>query len=148
MTLDIRIELARLAYGEQILRCTNRGPDEVQGLLTLDGEEEKALKWMAFAVAKREGNADHIRGLLAYLVSHHLGRSDRKKRKSLVAEIDKGTIKLKDLTFEQLSGTQLRWEQIFKLVGHEFNPTRERELIKQIYDRLAREAEISQGGKP
>lgn len=136
MRLDNRIELARLAYGEQILRCTNRTPDEVEALLTLDGELEKAFKWMAFALAKREGHADHVQGLLAYLVSHHLGKLDRAKRRRLITKIERGEIKLQDLTFEQLSGTRLRWVQIFQLVGHEFNPTREKEQVKHIYQRL------------
>lgn len=136
MRLDNRIELARLAYGEQVLRCTNRAPAEVEALLTLDGELEKAFKWMAFALAKREGHADHVRGLLAYLVSHHLGKLDRAKRRRLVTKIERGEIELQDLTFEQLAGTRLRWVQIFQLVGHEFNPTREKEQVKRIYQRL------------
>jgi hypothetical protein len=139
MILDTRIELARLAYGEQILRCVNREPEEVQGLLTLDGAVKQAMKWMALAIAKREGKADHIRGLLAYQASHQLGRLDRRKRQLLVTQIGRGEVKLRDLTFERLAGTRLRWEQIFQLVGHEFNPTREKELVIRIYDRLIEE---------
>jgi len=139
--LRARAELARLAYGEQIIRCTERDPEEMEGLLALDGEVEKARWWRAFAVAKREGNPDHIRGLLAYLVSHHLGQLDRNKQKDLIRRIEKGKVSLKDLTFEELAGTYLRWKHIFKLVGKEFNPTREKEFVRQIYERLRREEE-------
>jgi len=139
--LRAQMELARLAYGEQIIRCTNRDPEEVEGLLMLDGEVEKARWWRAFAVAKREGHADYIRGLLAYLISHHAAELDRAKQRRLIALIEEGKVHLKDLSYEKLVGTHLRWRHIFKLVGKEFNPTREKEHVKRIYERLKREEE-------
>jgi hypothetical protein len=141
LDLRARAELARLAYGEQIIRCTERDPEEMEGLLAMDGEVEKARWWRAFAVAKREGNADYIRGLLAYLISHNLGQLDRKKQKHLIRRIEQGKVNMKDLTCEELAGTCLRWKHIFKLVGKEFNPTREKEFVKGIYERLRREEE-------
>jgi hypothetical protein len=135
------MELARLAYGEQIIRCTNRAPEEVEGFLMLDGEVEKARWWRAFAVAKREGHANYIRGLLVYLISNNLGELDRAKQRRLVERIEKGQVKLKDLTIEMIAGTKLRWKHIFQLVGKEFNPTREKEFVKRIYERLRREEE-------
>jgi hypothetical protein len=113
----------------------------MEGLLTRDGEVEKARWWRAFAVAKREGHADYIRGLLAYLISHHIGQLDRKKQKRLIQRIEQGKVNLRDLTYEELAGTHLRWKHIFKLVGKEFNPTREKEFVKHIYERLRREEE-------
>ena len=139
--LAARMELARLAYGEQIIRCTNRAPEEVEGFLMLDGEVEKARWWRAFAVAKREGHADYIRGLLVYLISNNLGEFDRAKQRRLIERIEKGQIKLRDLTIEMIAGTKLRWKHIFQLVGKEFNPTREKEFVKRIYERLKREEE-------
>ncbi|GEM_PF-686446 len=136
-----RIEQARIAYGEQILQCTNRSPEEMEGFLMLDGEVEKARMWRAFAVAKREGNPDYVRGLLAYLLSHQLGRPDRRKREALVRAIEEGRVRLQDLTVEQLAGTRLKWTHIFRLVGKEFNPTREKAFIRRIYERLQREEE-------
>ncbi len=141
LDLRSRIELARLAYGEQIIQCTNRDPEEVEGLLMLDGEVEKARWWRAFAVAKREGHSDYIRGLLAYMISHHLGELDRQKQRDLMKRIERGEVHLKDLTLEQLAGTRLRWKHIFQLVGKELNPTREKEFVKQIYERLKQEEE-------
>lgn len=139
--LQARIELARLAYGEQIIRCTDRDPQEMEGFLMLDGEVEKARWWRAFAVAKREGRRDYVRGLLAYLVSNNFGESDRKKGKRLAARIENGEVGLRTLTIEELAGTRLKWKHIFRLVGREFNPTREKEFIRRIYERLKREEE-------
>lgn len=136
-----RIEQARIAYGEQIIQCTNRAPEEVEGFLMLDGEIEKARMWRAFAVAKREGNPDYIRGLLVYLLSHQLGKPDPRKRDALVHEIEQGRVRLQDLTVERLAGTRLKWDHIFRLVGREFNPTREKEFVKRIYERLTQEEE-------
>ena len=120
--LKARAELARLAYGEQIIRCTNREPEDMEGFLMLDGEVEMARWWRAFAVAKREGHADYIRGLVAYLISNHVGDHDRKKQKQLISQIRSGEVKFEDLTTEILMGTKLRWRHIFVLVGKEFNP--------------------------
>lgn len=139
--LQARIELARLAYGEQIIRCTDRDPQEMEGFLMLDGEIEKARWWRAFAVAKREGRRDYVRGLLVYLVSNNIGDPDRKKQKQLIQRIENGDVSLRNLTIEGLSGTRLKWKHIFRLVGREFNPTREKEFIKRIYERLKREEE-------
>ncbi len=136
-----RIEQARIAYGEQIIQCTNRAPEEMEGFLMLDGQIEKARMWRAFAVAKREGNPDYIRGLLVYLMSHQLGPPDRRKRDALVREIEQGRVRLQDLTAERLAGTRLKWDHVFRLVGREFNPTREKEFVRRIYERLTREEE-------
>ncbi len=143
LQLKARAELARLAYGEQILQCTNRDPDEMVGFLMLDGEVEKARLWRAVAVAKREGSADYIRGMVAYMISHEVGERNRQKQQDLMRRIERGEVHLKDLTFEQLAGTRLRWKHIFQLVGKEFNPTREKQLIKEIYERLKKEEELS-----
>ncbi len=139
--LRARIELARLAYGEQIIRCTDRDPKEMEGFLMLDGEIEKARWWRAFAAAKREGRRDYVRGLLSYLISNNLGNPDRRKQKRLIQKIEDGDVSLRSLTIEELSGTRLKWKHIFRLVGQEFNPTREKEFIKRIYERLKREEE-------
>jgi hypothetical protein len=139
--LKARAELARLAYGEQILQCTNRDPEDMAGLLMLDGEVEKARLWRAFARAKREGSVDYIRGMVAYMFSHELAERDRKKQQDLIRQIERGEVHLKDLTFERLAGTHLRWKHIFRLVGREFNPTREKALVKEIYERLKKEEE-------
>lgn len=141
LDLKTRMELARLAYGEQIIQCTNRDPETIEGFLMLDGEIEKARWWRAFAVAKREGHSDYIRGLLAYLISHHLGPFDRGKQRRLTRRIKEGGIHLKDLTCEELSGTRLKWRHIFTLVGKEFNPTREKAFVQRIYDRLRSQEE-------
>lgn len=139
--LKARAELARLAYGEQIIRCTNREPEEMEGFLMLDGEIEKARWWRAFAVAKREGHADYIRGLVTYVMSNFVDEVDKKKQKLLVDQIKRGEVKFEDLTIEILRGTRLRWRHIFLLVGKEFNPTREREFVKDIYMRMRAEEE-------
>lgn len=141
--LKAKAELARLAYGEQILQCTNRDPEDMVGFLMLDGEVEKARLWRAFAIAKREGSTEYIRGMVAYMISHEVGERHRRKQKELIEHIERGEVHLKDLTFERLAGTHLRWRHIFQLVGKEFNPTREKEFIKQIYERLKKEEELS-----
>jgi hypothetical protein len=43
---------------------------------------------------------------------------------------------MRDLTIERLAGTRLSWEHIFRLVGRQFNPTREKEKIKELYTQL------------
>jgi hypothetical protein len=140
--LKARAELARLAYGEQILQCTNRDAEDVAGFLMLDGNVDKARLWRAFAIAKREGKADHIRGMVAYMISHEAGNQDRQKQKELIRQIEQGEVHLKDLSFEKLAGTHLRWRHIFQLVGKEFNPTREKEFVRAIYERLRRNEEF------
>lgn len=139
--LSTQMDLARLAYGEQIIRCTNRPPEDVDGFLMLDGEVEKARWWRAFAVAKREGNRDYVRGLLAYLMSHHLDERDATKQQHLMERIRNDGIGLSDLTLEMLAGTALTWQDVFRLVGTEFNPTREKALVQAIYQRLTAEEE-------
>lgn len=113
----------------------------MEGFLMLDGEVEKSRWWRAFATAKREGHRDYIRGLLVYLVSHHVGECDPLKQNDLTERITRGKIALSDLTIEMLAGTRLKWVHVFQLVGKEFNPTREKEFVRQIYRRLAREEE-------
>ena len=141
LDLRARMDLARLAYGEQIIRCSNRPPEDVEGFLMLDGEVEKARWWRAFAVAKREGNGDYVRGLLAYLMSHHLDARDATKQQHLAQQIQGGQIGLSDLTIEMLSGAALTWQDVFRLVGTEFNPTREKAVVQEIYQRLTQSEE-------
>ena len=131
-----KAEIARLAYAEHIIRCSEQDPEKVEELLSLDGDLEKAWKWMALAYAKREGDPDKIRGLIVYLLSN-LGKLDTQKRKWLIDQIEAGKIKFADMTYEMLQGTKLEWVHIFKLVGKEFNPTREKERVRRIYERLA-----------
>lgn len=135
------MELIRLAYGEHIIRCYERDPNVIEDFLSMDGEVEKAWKWLALARAKREGEAGHIRGLLIYLVSNYVGQPDEQKREWLIQRIEKREIRLRDLTYEILKGTHLDWEHIFKLVGKEFNPTRTKERVQRAYE------ELSQAGK-
>lgn len=133
---DLRIELARLAYGEGIMRCTNRAPSPtIEDVLSLDGELDKARRWLALAIAKRQGHPDFIRGLLAYLFSQ-VGRLDQEKRRRLVAQIERGELHFRDLTQEQLIGAHLEWPHIFKLVGCEFNPTREKVRVRNLYEQI------------
>lgn len=135
--MKARIELARLAYAENILRCTNEPPEMVEDLLSLDGELEKARRWFTFAEAKRRFNPNIVRGLLVYLFSHYTSSEfDPRKREQLVREITTGRVRMRDLTIERLAGTRLSWEHIFRLVGRQFNPTREKEKIKELYAQL------------
>jgi len=134
-------EVIRLAYAEHIVRCNEQDPWMVEGLLSLDGDLEKARKWMALALAKREGNPDRIRGLVAYLLSNYGAvEEDPEKRRWLIAEIEGGRIGLADLTYEILKGTRLEWRHIFNLVGREFNPSREKARVKRWYLRLSEES--------
>lgn len=130
------VEFARLAYGEHIIRCNEQDPDQVACLLTMDGEESRARKWLAFAKAKRSGDRQSVRGLLVYLFSNCSGQLDREKRRWLKEKIDRGEITLRNLTFEMLEGTHLEWRYIKKLVGKEVNSTREKRRIKQIYEQM------------
>jgi hypothetical protein len=45
-------------------------------------------------------------------------------------------VKLSELTIEKISGTKLNWAEVFQLVGKEFNPTRVKERIVEIYEEL------------
>lgn len=135
--MEVRIELARLAYAENILRCTNEPPEMVEDLLSLDGELEKARWWFTFAEAKKRFDPNVVRGLLVYLFSHYTSSEfDPHKREALVREITEGRVRMRELTIERLAGTRLSWEHIFRLVGHQFNPTREKEKIKELYTQL------------
>jgi len=138
--MKIHIEFARLAYGEQIMRCTNRPVEMVSDLLCLDGEYEKAHKWMALAIAKRQSDPDIVRGLLAYFLSNYTGKLDPKKRANTISLIDQGKLSLKDCSYEALTGTRLSWDHIFKLCGKSFNPTREKERVRKIYEELMAKA--------
>jgi len=140
-----KIEKARLAYGEQIMRAANLPPEEVEDFLSLDGNLERAWQWLSFAYAVREGDGDVVRGLLIYLCSHSTDSVDRDKRASLLERIEDQAIKISELTMEVLVGTHLNWSHVFALVGKEFNPTREKDRIKRIYESLA--AQHAQGGQ-
>lgn len=135
--MGFNIEYARLAYGEQIIRATHLPPEEVEDFLSLDGAWEQALQWLAFAFAEREGDSQAIRGLLVYLFSHSTDEVDRAKRTELLEDIEQRRVLLEELTMERLVGTHLNWSHVFSLVGKEFNPTREKERVKQIYQQLA-----------
>lgn len=130
-------EVVRLAYAEHIMRCTEQDPERMEELLSLDGDLDKAHKWMALAYAKREGDPKKICGLVAYLLSNYgAAEEDKEKRHWLVRQIERGQVSLNDLTYELLKGTKLEWQHIFKLVRKEFNPTREKERVKRWYKRL------------
>jgi hypothetical protein len=134
--MKLSIEFARLAYGEQIMRCTNRPVEAVTDLLCLDGEYEKAHKWIALAIAKREGDPDIIRGLLAYFFANYSGKLDPAKQALLIERIESGQLHLKDLSYELLAGTRLSWDHIFRLCGKSFNPSREKARVREIYNQL------------
>jgi hypothetical protein len=136
--MDNSIEVIRLAYCEHMIRDNDLDPEEMEDLLCLDGQVEKAYRWLAFGIAKRRYDPDRVRGLLIYLVSNEFStaanREERdKKREWLVQRIEQKRIRMQDLTIEMLAGTALRWEHIFALVGKEFNPTREKDRIREIY---------------
>lgn len=135
--MPYQAEVVRLAYAEHIVRCNEQDPWRVEDLLSLDGDLEKAHKWMALAYAKRERNPERIRGLVAYLLSNYgEAEEEPQKRRWLIGEIEEGRVGLGDLTYETLKGTRLEWRHIFILVGKEFNPTREKERVKRWYQRL------------
>jgi hypothetical protein len=133
---DSVIELARLAYGEHIIRCNEEHPERVAPLLMLDGEEQRARKWLAFAKAKRTGDKQSVRGLLVYLCSNCSGELNREKKRWLIAKIERGEISLSNLTFEMLEGTHLEWRYVKRLVGKEVNSTREKRRIKEFYEQM------------
>ncbi len=135
--MDDSIERVRLAYCEHLIRDNDLDPEEVKDLLCLDGQLEKAFQWLAFGIAKRRYDPDRVRGLLVYLVSNEFpAKPDAKKREWLLQRIEQRRIRMQDVTIEMLSGTALKWEHIFALVGKEFNPTREKERIREIYEEL------------
>ncbi len=140
------IEVARLVYGERIIRCTNQDPRLVQGLLSLDGQTDKAALWLACARAKRQGEADHVRGLLAYLFSH-VGPLNPEKRAWLISQIEQKEIGFRNLTQEMLVGTYLDWSHVFQLAGRKFNPSRVRERVRRLYQQILLESQsVSAGG--
>lgn len=132
--MGLNIEYARLAYGEQIIRSTHLPPEEVKDFLSLDGDLESARQWLAFAHAEREGDSGAVRGLLVYLCSHGTDSVDRPKRAWLLEQIKQKKLGISDLTIEMLVGTHLNWSHVFELVGKEFNPTREKDRVKSIYE--------------
>ncbi|MBI1743540.1 hypothetical protein HYR54_10815 [Candidatus Acetothermia bacterium] len=134
--MRIHIEFARLAYGEQVMRCTNRPVEMVSDLLCMDGEYEKAHKWIALAIAKRQGDPDIIRGLLAYFFSNYTGKPNLQRRRYLIEQIENRRLHLKDCSYEMLAGTCLSWDHVFQLCGKSFNPTREKERVRKIFDEL------------
>ena len=139
--MEISIELIRRAYAEHIIQCTELAPERVEDLLSKDGEIDKARKWLAFAMAKRQRNPDNIRGLLVYLISNYSGPLERTKHKKLVERIEHQRVRLEELSYEELAGTHLRWEHVFKLVGHEFNPSRAKQRVQRMYERLMKQAQ-------
>ncbi|MCI2432046.1 hypothetical protein LM602_05770 [Candidatus Acetothermia bacterium] len=138
------IEAARLVYGERIIRCTNQDPSLVQGLLSLDGQIDRAALWLACAQAKHQGEPDHVRGLLAYLFSR-VGPPNAERRAWLVGQIERRQIGLRDLTQEMLVGTYLEWTDIFRLTGCQFNPSRVRERVRRLYEQILSEPELGGG---
>lgn len=140
------IEAARLAYGERIIRCTNPDPSLAQGLLSLDGQIDKAALWLACAQAKRQGDPNHIRGLLVYLFSH-VGPFNAERHAWLVEQIERRQVGLRDLTQEMLVGTYLEWTDIFRLTGRQFNPSRVRERVRRLYEQILQESQRA-GSEP
>jgi hypothetical protein len=128
----------RLAYAEHLIRCTDLPPAEMEDLLSLDGDLDQARRWLAFGYAKRRYDPDHVRGLLVYLFSNYYPSAvdDPAKGTLLRRAIAHKRVKLSDLTIEKISGTNLNWAEIFQLTGKEFNPTRVKERIVQIYEAL------------
>lgn len=136
--LSTLCQRARLAYAEHLIRCTDLDPQDMEAFLSLDGDLDQARRWLAFGYAKRRYDPDHVRGLLVYLFSHYYKSSpdDHSKRKLLVQAIKRRAIELSELTIEKLSGTYLKWDEIFALVGKEFNPSRAKERVRAIYEEL------------
>ena len=128
----------RLAYAEHLIRCTDLPPSEMEDLLSLDGDLDAARRWLAFGYAKRCYDPDHVRGLLAYLFSNYYPSpiDDPTKGELLRQAIARNRVKLSELTIEKISGTKLNWAEVFQLVGKEFNPTRVKERIVEIYEEL------------
>lgn len=128
----------RLAYAEHLIRCTDLPPAEMEDFLSLDGDLDQARRWLAFGYAKRRYDPDHVRGLLVYLFSNYYPAPvhDPTKGKLLRRGIARKHVKFNDLTIEKISGTRLDWAEVFQLTGKEFNPTRVKERIVEIYEEL------------
>ncbi len=136
--LSATVQQIRLAYAEHLMRCTDLPPAEMEDLLSLDGDLDQARRWLALGYAKRRYDPDHVRGLLVYLFSNYypsLG-DDPAKGTLLRRAIARKRVKLSELTLEKISGTKLSWEEVFQLVRKEFNPTRVKERIIEIYEEL------------
>ncbi len=135
--LSTTVQQIRLAYAEHLMRCTDPPPTEMEDLLSLDGDLEQAWRWLAFGYAKRRYDPDHVRGLLIYLFSNYYPSwTDNPKGELLRRAIARQRVKPSDLTIEKISGTKLNWAEVFQLVGKEFNPTRVKERIVEIYEEL------------
>jgi len=128
----------RLAYAEHLIRCTDLPPSEMEELLSLDGDLDAARRWLAFGIAKRRYDPAEVRGLLIYLFSNYYPSlvSDPAKGELLRRALKNKTLKPSELTLEKLSGTYLDWQDVFRLVGKEFNPTRVKERVRAIYEEL------------
>ncbi len=128
----------RWAYAEHVMRCTDLPPAEMEDLLSLDGDLDQARRWLALGYAKRRYDPDHVRGLLVYLFSNYYPSpiDDPAKGELLRKAIANKRVKLSELTIEKISGTKLDWAEVFQLVGKEFNPTRVKERIVEIYEEL------------
>jgi hypothetical protein len=110
----------------------------MEDLLSLDSDLDTARRWLALGYAKRRYDPKEVQGLLVYLFSNYYPspRNDPAKGELLRRAIARKAVKLSDLTIEKISGTQLDWAEIFQLVGKEFNPTRVKERIIEIYEEL------------
>lgn len=128
----------RLAYAEHLMRCTDLPPAKMEDFLSLDGDLDQARRWLAFGHAKRRYDPNDVRGLLVYLFSNYYPPpiDDHAKGELLRQAIARKRVKLSELTIEKISGTKLDWAEVFQLVGKEFNPTRVKERIVQIYEEL------------
>ncbi len=136
--LSTLCQQARLAYAEHLIRCTDLPPGEMEDLLSLDGDLDTARRWLALGYAKRRYDPREVQGLLIYLFSNYYPSpiDDPAKGKLLRRAIARKTVKLSELTIEKISGTRLDWAEVFQLVGKEFNPTRVKERIVEIYEEL------------
>lgn len=137
--LSILGQQVRLAYAEHLIRCTDPDPEDMKDFLSLDGDLDQARRWLAFGYAKRRYDPDHIQGFLVYLISNYYEprAADSTKRELLVRQIKRKKVSIAELTIEKLCGTYLSWDEIFQLVGKEFNPSRVRERLRALYDELA-----------
>jgi hypothetical protein len=134
----------RWAYAEHLIRCNDPDPEDMEELLRLDRAEEDALYWLAFGYAKRRYDPDHVRGLLAYLISQYPAPTDDPARREfLLRAIREKKISISDLTVEKLCGTHLNWEEIFRLTGKEFNPSRTKDHVREVYDELIEKSKKS-----
>ncbi|MCX8103956.1 MAG: hypothetical protein N3E42_05970 [Candidatus Bipolaricaulota bacterium] len=136
--LDTTVQQIRLAYAEHLIRCTDLPPAEMEDFLSLDGDLDQARRWLALGYAKRRYDPDPVRGLLVYLFSNYYPPlvDDPTKGVLLRRAIARKSVKLSELTLEKIIGTKLEWTEVFQLVGKEFNPTRVKERIVEIYEEL------------